>query len=74
MCLLLMFLFCPGTDMLSKLLKMQVLEDDEELAYGGEDTPGTERKDIEVRFPPDTFYLKFNSFNIQSVFASFIHL
>lgn len=36
--------------MLSKLLKMQVLEDDEELAYGGEDTPGTERKDIEVRF------------------------
>ncbi|XP_050702243.1 dynein heavy chain, cytoplasmic-like isoform X2 [Eriocheir sinensis] len=38
-----------GTDMLSKLLKMQVLEDDEELAYGGEDTPGTERKDIEGR-------------------------
>lgn len=47
------FLLCAssGTDMLSKLLKMQVLEDDEELAYGGEDTPGTERKDIEVRFP-----------------------
>ena len=38
-----------GTDMLSKLMKMQVLEDDEELAYGGDDTPGTERKDIEVR-------------------------
>lgn len=60
--------------MLSKLLKMQVLEDDEELAYGGEDTPGTERKDIEVRSPPDTFYLKFYSFNIQSVFTRFIHL
>ncbi|XP_045114160.1 dynein heavy chain, cytoplasmic-like isoform X3 [Portunus trituberculatus] len=38
-----------GTDMLSKLMKMQVLEDDEELAYGGDDTPGTERKDIEGR-------------------------
>lgn len=35
--------------MLSKLLKMQVLEDDDELAYGGDETPGTERKDIEVR-------------------------
>lgn len=34
--------------MLSKLLKMQVLEDDDELAYGGDETPGTERKDIEV--------------------------
>ncbi|KAK3866515.1 hypothetical protein Pcinc_027959 [Petrolisthes cinctipes] len=38
-----------GTDMLSKLLKMQVLEDDDELAYGGDETPGTERKDIEGR-------------------------
>ncbi|XP_042240101.1 dynein heavy chain, cytoplasmic-like isoform X4 [Homarus americanus] len=38
-----------GTDMLSKLLKMQVLEDDDELAYGGDETPGTERKDVEGR-------------------------
>ena len=44
--------FFSGTDMLSKLMKMQVLEDDEELAYGGDDTPGTERKDIEVRLHP----------------------
>ncbi|XP_066987022.1 dynein heavy chain, cytoplasmic isoform X2 [Macrobrachium rosenbergii] len=38
-----------GTDMLGKLLKMQVLEDDDELAYGGDETPGTERKAVEGR-------------------------
>ena len=34
--------------MLSKLLKMQVLEDDDELAYGGDETPGVERRAVEV--------------------------
>lgn len=39
-----------GTDMLGKLLKMQILEDDDELAYGGEESPGVEgKKDIEGR-------------------------
>lgn len=45
---LIIYYLMTGTDMLSKLLKMQVLEDDDELAYGGDETPGTERKDIEV--------------------------
>lgn len=35
--------------MLGKLLKMQVLEDDDELAYGGDESPGTERREVEVR-------------------------
>lgn len=34
--------------MLGKLLKMQVLEDDDELAYGGDESPGTERREVEV--------------------------
>ncbi|XP_063589418.1 dynein heavy chain, cytoplasmic-like isoform X1 [Penaeus indicus] len=38
-----------GTDMLGKLLKMQVLEDDDELAYGGDESPGTERREVEGR-------------------------
>ncbi|XP_042877142.1 dynein heavy chain, cytoplasmic-like isoform X4 [Penaeus japonicus] len=38
-----------GTDMLGKLLKMQVLEDDDELAYGGDESPGQERREVEGR-------------------------
>ncbi len=43
------FAFCPGSDMITKLLKMQMLDEDDELAYSTQSSTEEEEKKVDGR-------------------------